>query len=76
MIYREIGQFKSSYASDQAIVQLKQDRFLWALALSFALVAPHVLSQYWITAILIPTLCLGLSALGLNIITGYAGYDV
>ena len=73
MIYREIGQFKTSYSSDQAIVQLKQDRFLWALALSFALVAPQVLSQYWITAILIPTLCLGLSALGLNIITGYAG---
>ena len=39
MIYREIGQFKSSYSSDQAIVQLKQDRFLWALALAFALVA-------------------------------------
>ena len=73
MIYREIGQFKTNYSSDQAIVQLKQDRFLWAMALSFALVAPHVLSQYWITAILIPTLCLGLSALGLNIITGYAG---
>ena len=73
MFYRETGQFRSSYLADQAIVPLKQDRILWGIALVFALVVPHVLTQYWITAILIPTLCLGLAALGLNIITGYAG---
>ena len=73
MFYRETGQFRSSYLADQAIVPLKQDQILWWLALVFALVVPHVLTQYWITAILIPTLCLGLAALGLNIITGYAG---
>ena len=73
MLYRETGQYKSNYLADQSIVPLKQDRALWAIALAFAIAAPHFLTQYWITAIIIPTLCLGLSALGLNIITGYAG---
>ena len=48
-------------------------------AVAFALVAvlaatgPLFLSEYWLKAILVPTLIFGLSALGLNLVTGYAG---
>jgi branched-chain amino acid transport system permease protein len=38
-----------------------------------ALVAPLVLSEYWLRAIAIPTMIFGLAALGLNLVTGYAG---
>jgi len=41
--------------------------------LILAAVAPAVLSEYWLKAILIPTLIFGLAAFGLNMVTGYAG---
>ena len=44
MIYREAGQFKTSYAADQAIFPIRQDRWsvvLAALAVAF-LVVPAV----------------------------------
>ena len=44
----------------------------WLLA-AFAAVAPLVLSEYWIRAIIVPTIIFGLSAFGLNLVTGYAG---
>ena len=32
MIYREAGEFKSSYQADQAILTIRQDRwFIWGL---------------------------------------------
>src|SRR5687768_8194493 len=45
----------------------------FALLVVFALVAPLVLTEYWIKAIAIPTIIFGLSAFGLNLVTGYAG---
>src|SRR5688500_16483551 len=45
----------------------------FALLVVFALVAPLVLTEYWIKAILVPTIIFGLSAFGLNLVTGYAG---
>jgi branched-chain amino acid transport system permease protein len=44
----------------------------WLLLL-VAAVAPFVLTEYWIKAIAIPTIIFGLSAFGLNLVTGYAG---
>ena len=38
-----------------------------------AVAAPYVVSEYWLRGILIPTMIFGLAALGLNIVTGYAG---
>jgi branched-chain amino acid transport system permease protein len=74
MFYREAGQFKTSYAADQQIFPIKQDRWGMLLLLAFAfLVIPAVASQYFLTAILIPFLVFTLAALGLNILTGYAG---
>jgi branched-chain amino acid transport system permease protein len=74
MLYREAGQFKSSYAEDQQIFPIRQDRIGIALLLVVAfVVVPLAGNQYWLGAILTPFLILALAALGLNILTGYAG---
>ena len=74
MFYREAGQFKTSYAADQQLFPIRQDRLavLALLAVAFVVV-PLAANDYWLTAILIPFLVFSLAALGLNILTGYAG---
>jgi len=74
VIYREAGQFKTSYAADQAIFPIVQDRVFVALVALTAFVAvPLVANEYWLQAILIPFLIYALAAIGLNLLTGYAG---
>jgi len=74
MLYREAGQFKSTYAADQQLLPIRQDRIALLALLGVAYVAVPVLaSDYWFNAILIPFLVFALAALGLNILTGYAG---
>jgi branched-chain amino acid transport system permease protein len=82
VLYREAGQFKTSYAADMAIFPIRQDRIALALFLLFAFVgiplmaAFHVwpfTSDYLLRAILIPFLILSLAAIGLNILIGYCG---
>src|SRR6267142_994928 len=74
MLYREAGQFRSTYAEDQQIFPIRQDRIAMAALLVVAFVAvPLFGDQYWLSAILTPFLILALAALGLNILTGYAG---
>lgn len=74
MIYREAGQFKASYGADQAIFPIVQDRWVVAGGIAVAvLLPPLVLSEYWLQAVLIPFLVYALAALGLNLLTGYAG---
>ena len=74
MLYREAGQFKASYEEDQQIFPIAQDRFgVLALIGVFALIVPFVADQYWLKAILVPVLIFSLAAIGLNILTGYAG---
>jgi branched-chain amino acid transport system permease protein len=74
MFYRETGQFKTTYASDGQIFPIRQDRIALAALLLAALVAvPLLASPYMLSAILIPFLIFALAALGLNILTGYAG---
>src|ERR1700746_754399 len=74
MLYREAGQFKTSYAADQAVFPIRQDRFFIAAALAIAyVVIPAVASEYWLLTIMIPFMVFALAALGLNILTGYAG---
>ena len=74
MFYREAGQFKTSYAADQQVFPILQDRlaFLALLAVAFVGV-PLLASDYWLTALLIPFLVFALATIGLNILTGYAG---
>jgi branched-chain amino acid transport system permease protein len=74
MFYREAGQFKSTYAADQAIFPITQDRwFVAALLLAAYIVPPMFLGSYWFNAILIPFLIFSMAALGLNILVGYCG---
>ena len=74
MIYRETGQFKTSYQADQALFPIAQDRIviLGVLLVTFVLI-PSLLNEYWLNAILLPFLIYSLAALGLNILTGYCG---
>jgi branched-chain amino acid transport system permease protein len=74
VIYREAGQFKTSYGADQAIFPIVQDRVLVTLGILAAfLVPPLMLSEYWLQAVLIPLAIYSLAAIGLNLLTGYAG---
>ncbi len=74
MFYREAGQFKTTYESDSQIYPIRQDRIALAVLLAVALVVvPFFASPYLLSAILIPFLIFSLAALGLNILTGYAG---
>jgi branched-chain amino acid transport system permease protein len=74
MFYREAGQFKTSYESDGQVFPIRQDRIALVILLVGALVAvPLLATPYLISAILIPFLIFALAALGLNILTGYAG---
>ncbi|AVO33304.1 branched-chain amino acid ABC transporter permease [Ottowia oryzae] len=74
MLYRENGQFKSTYRADQQIFPIAQDRIAILALLVLAFVAvPAVASEYWLRAILVPFLILSLAALGLNILVGYCG---
>jgi branched-chain amino acid transport system permease protein len=74
VIYREAGQFKTSYAADQAMFPIVQDRVVVAAFLTLAFVLPPVAaSEYWLQAVLIPFLVYAMAAVGLNLLTGYAG---
>jgi branched-chain amino acid transport system permease protein len=74
MIYRETGQFKTTYASDQQLFPILQDRVFVIGFLVFAFgVMPFIASEYMFLAILIPFLILSLAAIGLNILVGYCG---
>lgn len=82
MLYRETGQFKTSYAADMAIFPIRQDRVaLWLLLVVTFVAIPlfatfHIWpfgSDYLLRAILIPFLILALATIGLNILTGYCG---
>jgi len=74
VIYRENGQFKVNYRSDQQIFPIAQDRMFIFGLLAFAfVVVPMLSSDYMLKAILIPFLILSLAAIGVNILVGYCG---
>jgi branched-chain amino acid transport system permease protein len=74
VIYREAGQFKTSYAADQAMFPIAQDRVVVGAFLALAFVVPPALaSEYLLQAVLIPFLVYAMATVGLNLLTGYAG---
>src|SRR5499433_2852844 len=74
MLYREAGQFKSSYVSDMAIFPLRQDRIGLAVILLVAFVViPLGMSSFTLNSLMIPILVFSLATIGLNILTGYTG---
>ena len=67
MLYREAGQFKTTYARDQAIFTIRQDYWFVIALLVFAFVVPPLTgSQYLMGPILTQFLVFGLAALGLK----------
>lgn len=74
MFYRETGQFKTSYAADQQIFPVAQDRIaVLAIVAAAFFAVPFAASDYTFQAVLIPFLIMSLAALGLNILVGYCG---
>src|SRR5207302_1288606 len=74
MIYREAGQFRTSYAADQALFPIRQDRlFVWVVIIFAFLFVPFFASDYLLRAILVPFVILAIAAIGLNILVGYCG---
>ena len=74
MFYRENGQFKTSYAADQQIFAIAQDRWAILAIVAFAFVGvPLLVDEYMLRAILIPFVILALAAIGVNILVGYCG---
>ncbi len=74
MLYRENGQFKTSYRSDLQIFPILQDKVGIALLLAVAfIVVPAWASDYSLRAILIPFLIFSMAAVGVNILVGYCG---
>ncbi|HJO75207.1 MAG TPA: branched-chain amino acid ABC transporter permease [Rhodospirillales bacterium] len=74
MFYRESGQFKTSYQKDQQVFPIAQDRvFIFLLVVVAYAVVPFIANEYWLQAIIIPFLIFSLAAVGLNLLTGYAG---
>jgi len=74
MLYREVGQYKTSYAADMAIFPILQDRIAVAIILLIAFVLiPLLGNDFLLNSVLIPFLIFSLAAIGLNLLTGYAG---
>jgi branched-chain amino acid transport system permease protein len=82
MLYREAGQFKTSYSADMAMFPIRQDRIALYALLAFAFLGVPLLAafhiwplgnDYLLRAILIPFLILALGAIGLNVLVGYCG---
>src|SRR5215813_3062946 len=74
MFYREAGQFKTNYATDQAIFPILQDRIGIIIILFIAFVViPLMGNDFLINAVMTPFLIFSLAAIGLNLLTGYTG---
>jgi branched-chain amino acid transport system permease protein len=74
MFYREVGQYKTTYAADQALFPILQDRIGIGLILFIAFaVVPFIASEFVLNSVLIPVLVFSLAAIGLNLLTGYTG---
>ena len=74
MLYREAGDFKTSYAADDQTFPIRLDRWAYYALLAVAvLVVPVLVNSYWASALLVPFLIYAIAALGLNILVGYCG---
>jgi branched-chain amino acid transport system permease protein len=73
VLYREAGQYKTTYAADMAIFPLREDRIGLALVIAFAYLLAFIGNGFLLQAVLIPFLVFSLAAMGLNILVGYAG---
>lgn len=74
MIYREAGDFKTSYGDDSQTFPIRFDRLRYygVLAVAFGVI-PFLINDYWANAVFVPFLIYAIAAIGLNILTGYCG---
>jgi branched-chain amino acid transport system permease protein len=73
MIYRECGVFKTTYQADTAFYTTPLARYaMLGLGLLAVLVVPFLANDIWLSRINLVLLA-ALAALGLNLLTGYAG---
>lgn len=74
MLYREAGDFKTSYAADSQTFPIRFDRIgFWVImAIAFGVI-PFIINDYWASAIFVPFLIYAIAAIGLNILVGYCG---
>ncbi|MEC3860861.1 branched-chain amino acid ABC transporter permease [Mesobacterium sp. TK19101] len=74
MIYREAGDFKTSYVEDSQTFPIRFDRIAFYVTMAVAfLVIPFFINDYWANAVFVPFLIYAIAALGLNILTGFGG---
>jgi branched-chain amino acid transport system permease protein len=74
MFYREAGQFKTSYASDQAVFPILQDRIgIFVILFVAFVIIPYFGNDFLLQAVMIPFLIYALATIGLNLLTGYTG---
>jgi branched-chain amino acid transport system permease protein len=74
MLYREAGQYKTSYAADMAVFPILQDRAgIVVILLVAAVVVPYFGNNFFIQVVMIPFLIFALASIGLNLLTGYTG---
>jgi len=73
VLYRESGQFKTSYTADMAVFPIREDKIGIALIMLGALIVPFVATDFFLASVAIPFLVYVLAAIGLNILTGYTG---
>ena len=74
MLYREAGDFKTSYGADNQTFPIRFDRVAVAVTLGLALlVVPFVINDYWANAVALPFLIYAIAAIGLNILVGFCG---
>ena len=74
MLYREVGEFKTSYAEDSQTFPINIDKYRYFFVLFVGLLfVPFVINDYWAGAVFLPFLIYAIASLGLNILTGYCG---
>ncbi|MFQ6546710.1 branched-chain amino acid ABC transporter permease [Aestuariibius sp. 2305UL40-4] len=74
MLYREAGDFKTSYAADNQTFPIAFDRYRYWVVLAVAfLVIPFFVDDYWAKSIFGPFFVFAIAAIGLNILTGFCG---
>jgi len=73
VFYREAGQFKQTYHADMAVFPIRQDLIGCLVIVAAAYALPPLLGNFMVGTVLIPFLVFSLAAIGLNLLTGYAG---
>lgn len=73
MFYRLSGVHYDSFASDSRIFKVPADRNLAVFFLLFGLAAPFIIPSLYLNSYMLPWLLWTAAALGLNLVTGWAG---